>query len=293
MCRAIGYRPTADVRAPRRRPAPPSPGWRDGADRSTGWVSSSSAATWRGSRPRRPGRTPSSRGFRCRRRRAGPARRWPACAAIISAPDRTVAERISTETIGGPRRQSPEISQRQSERGRLDVVRVDAAAAADVDADDRAQLDRAHDVGGEVLHHRAVHQHVRCRSSPAAGCRAGRCWPAAPRAPGRCGAAGRRRSSGWPRRRRTAATDRRSCRSPKCSASRSRTLSPWVMAIIGKAMSSSGLESTNALRMRVSISSSSQPMARPAAMIAPIETPPTKSIGTPRSCSARIAPTWA
>ena len=51
------------------------------------------------------------------------------------------------------------------------------------------------------------------------------------------------------------------------------------MAIIGKAMSSKGLESTKALRMRQSISSSSQPMAKAAAITAPIEVPQTKSIG--------------
>ena len=76
----------------------------------------------RGSRSRRRDRTPSSRGFRSRRRPAAPGRRWPACAAIMSRPVETVAERISSETIGGPRRQSPDSSQRQTEGGRRDVV---------------------------------------------------------------------------------------------------------------------------------------------------------------------------
>ncbi len=65
------------------------------------------------------------------------------------------------------------------------------------------------------------------------------------------------------------------------------------MAIIGRAMSSSGLDSTNALRMRRSSSSPSQPSATPAPMIPPIEAPPTKSMGTPASRRARTAPMWA
>ena len=83
------------------------------------------------------------------------------------------------------------------------------------------------------------------------------------------------------------------CDSPKCSRSRSRTFSPRVMAISGMAMSSRGLESTKALRMRQSISSSSQPIATPAPTTAPMEAPPMKSIGVPVARKARIAPMCA
>ncbi len=81
--------------------------------------------------------------------------------------------------------------------------------------------------------------------------------------------------------------------SPKCSTRRSRTLAPRVMATIGKVASPRGLVSTKALRMRQSSSSSLQPMATPAAMIAPMEAPPMKSMGMSVSCRALITPMWA
>jgi hypothetical protein len=77
---------------------------------------------------------------------------------------------------------------------------------------------------------------------------------------------------------------------PKCSSSRVRTFSPRVMASMGKAMSSSGLESTKARRTRASISASSQPMATLAPTTRPWTAPPTASIGTPAARSARMAP---
>ncbi len=84
----------------------------------TGRQSSSSAArVARVAGSQRRGRTPSSRGSRSSSTSGCTSTSVPACDCASSAPARTVAERISSDTIGGPRRQSPESSQRQTDFG--------------------------------------------------------------------------------------------------------------------------------------------------------------------------------